>query len=517
MKNLPEGFVHFLETAWIPLVEVGLGLIIGPWVKRIIVRMARKSSDKGLMTFLGSAANMVIIVIAIIMAAEDLGVKMNSVLALISALGLGVALALKGNMANVAGGIQILITKPFKVGDYIQVSSHKGLVTAIELMFTTIRTDNGKEAVVPNSDMVEDLIVNYSKYPSIRIKAPFSLPVGHDYLKIKNEILEMMKVNPYFDRTKPVDVVFTALTNSNVTMEVVGYVQVESMEECKHLIYQDLASGLNYFQHGSTSEEEIKLVKSFDAPASKQPDCTSPEDCTSKAAVAFDADKPVQTSVQPSAPAPETGLEKLKQFEHRLKEDFSQTFDPIFHLKNNPAETSGPSSSGTSVSSPESVSSNTLPDSEALANPNPLDLNDSITPPSPVPAAPAGGYIPVQVPVSPTDDLASTGQSIQGELDSETEASLASKPGQPDSKAASKPARESRAFQSTDSPAARSANLTKDADAGSGSDSKASSALKQNTDAAAKASTNSQNGQENPAAPSTVLSNSSSNSNSDNT
>ncbi len=395
MKNMPQELVHFLETAWIPLLEVAIGLLVGPWVKRIIVRMARKSSDKGLMTFLGSAANMMIIVISIIMAAEALGVKMNSVLALISALGLGVALALKGNMANVAGGIQILITKPFKVGDYIQVDSHKGLVTAIELMFTTIRTDNGKEAVVPNSEMVEDLIINYSKYPSIRIKAPFTFPVGCDYLKIRKEILEMMKVNPYFDKTQPVDVVFTGLTSSAISMEVVGYVKVEFMEECKHLIYQDLASGLNYYRHGSTSEQEIKIVKSFGTPAASAPENAKPQpdqqavsdpSIPAGAAAAF-VPLPKQNENQS-----ESGLQKLKQFEQHLKQDFAQTFDPIFHISKNQ-----PASSGTDAQAIED-------ESPALAVPQSSDdapLSDigapaGLTPPSPVPAAPAGGFVPIK-------------------------------------------------------------------------------------------------------------------------
>lgn len=75
-------------------------------------------------------------------------------------------------MANVAGGIQILVTKPFKIGDYIQVAGHRGYVTTIELMFTTIRTDNQKEAVIPNATIVEDTITNYTKYPYVRVKYP---------------------------------------------------------------------------------------------------------------------------------------------------------------------------------------------------------------------------------------------------------------------------------------------------------------------------------------------------------
>ncbi|UNT92468.1 mechanosensitive ion channel family protein [Allobaculum sp. Allo2] len=206
--NWSADLIHFLQTAWIPIVEVTAGILIGPRVKKMIVKAADKSQDKGLMTFLGSTANIAIIALSFIMAAEALGIKVSSIVSLVSALGLGVALALKGNMANVAGGIQILVTKPFKIGDYIQVAGHRGYVTTIELMFTTIRTDNQKEAVIPNATIVEDTITNYTKYPYVRVKVPFSVAVGNDMTKIRTEALELMKQNTLLEKASPATLPF---------------------------------------------------------------------------------------------------------------------------------------------------------------------------------------------------------------------------------------------------------------------------------------------------------------------
>lgn len=258
-KIIPD-LMKFLETVWVPIVEVGAGLLIGPWVKKLIWQMAKRSQDKGVITFLGSAANITIIVFSLIMAAESLGIRMNSVISLLSALGLGVALALKGNMANVAGGMQILITKPFKVGDYVRIAPHKGVVTAIEIMFVTIRTDNGKEVIIPNATIIEDMVINYSRLPHIRIRAPFAVPIGENYAQLKEEILRLMKENPYFVEGEPFYVTMNGITSSAVEMEVIGQVTVNNLEPCKHWIYEVIATQMEVFNTYDPDQENILIL-----------------------------------------------------------------------------------------------------------------------------------------------------------------------------------------------------------------------------------------------------------------
>lgn len=323
-KTLSNDILHFLATVWIPILEVIVGVIIGPWVKRIIVRLSRKSANQGLMTFIGSAANLTIIAISLIMAAEGVGVKMNSVIALISALGLGVALALKGNMANVAGGIQILVTKPFNVNDYIKIGDHRGVVTAIELMFITIRTDNGKEIVIPNSTIVEDMIVNYSKNPALRLKVPFQMPVGMDYELVRKQALALMEDNPYFLKDKPVDVLVTSMSTSGVMMKVIGFVQVSQMEACRHLVYQELSRGLPYYQHGSTSTEVVHLVNDLPKASSSSSTTTTPNEAALP-------DLPKPASVEAAIPQPVPVVKKVQDFEEKIKEDLNLPLEPLLH------------------------------------------------------------------------------------------------------------------------------------------------------------------------------------------
>jgi small conductance mechanosensitive channel len=159
-----------IEKVIIAGAEVIGGLIAGPLVKTVILRLSRKVYDKGAMTFIGSFANIAIIVVMCIIAMDQLGMNMSAVVGAFSALGLGISLALKDNMANVAGGLQILLTRPFVVGDYVKVGKHEGTVREVELMYTTMITSDQQEVVVPNSKMISKIVTNYSKEPNRRIK-----------------------------------------------------------------------------------------------------------------------------------------------------------------------------------------------------------------------------------------------------------------------------------------------------------------------------------------------------------
>lgn len=185
-----------LEKIVIALVEVLIGIIGGPLVKRLIIALSRKAWDKGAMTFLGSFANISIITMMFIIAADELGLNMRLIVGAFSAVGLGISLALKDNMANVACGLQILLTRPFKVGEYIRVGSHEGRVKSIELMYTVLTTDTNKEAIISNSKIISKTITNYSRLPYRRIKITFPVPCDTDLEKLKTDLIELTLSSP---------------------------------------------------------------------------------------------------------------------------------------------------------------------------------------------------------------------------------------------------------------------------------------------------------------------------------
>lgn len=207
--------------------ELVVGFIVGPWVRKMINRIDNKKVDRGLITFVGSLSNISIKVLAIIIALSQLGVNLNVIVGLFSALGLGISLALQNNMANLASGIQILLTRPFKVGDLITVENYDGNVQRIELMFTTIETFNKQLVAIPNSDLVNNPVVNYTDLGLRRSVINVDLPINYEPSEFKERLLQLANTHELCLKD-PVPAVYTsALNQQSVTISLYAYSKVE--------------------------------------------------------------------------------------------------------------------------------------------------------------------------------------------------------------------------------------------------------------------------------------------------
>lgn len=142
--------------------------------------LTKANRDAGVISFLSSAFAILIKVVAIIMALSSLGLNTSVIVGAFSAVGLGITFALKNNMANVACGIQILFTKPFRTGDYIETEGVEGTAERVELMFTTLRTFDNKEVVFPNSRLADSIITNYTALEKRRLDLEFSIDYSDD-------------------------------------------------------------------------------------------------------------------------------------------------------------------------------------------------------------------------------------------------------------------------------------------------------------------------------------------------
>lgn len=188
---------NFLVKLAAAIVELVIGFFLGPLCKRMILKLnKRKGVDEGVLTFTGSFISIFIRILAVIIALGQIGADITAVVGIFSAMGLGVSLALKENMANVAGGLQILLTKPFKVGDYIACGSQEGTVVEIEIMFSTLKTFDNQLIVIPNSMLVSSMLINYSAYPSRRIVAQIPVGATGDYEAFRQKLLALMEANP---------------------------------------------------------------------------------------------------------------------------------------------------------------------------------------------------------------------------------------------------------------------------------------------------------------------------------
>src|SRR5215831_4323879 len=147
-----------------------IGLYLANWIGRLVSRaLSRRNIDVSLQSFLGSMVTIGLKVLVLITVAGMLGIQTTSFVAVIGALGLAVGLALQGSLANFAGGVLLLVFKPFKVGDLIESNGQTGHVQAIQIFNTILLSPENKTIILANGAVSNNTIVNYSKLGNLRV------------------------------------------------------------------------------------------------------------------------------------------------------------------------------------------------------------------------------------------------------------------------------------------------------------------------------------------------------------
>ena len=187
MSSMWSAFLTWLVSMLPRLAAAVLLFGLGWWLSNVVTRLMRRAvtrakGDAGVTTFLSSLLNILLKVIISIMAIAQLGVDVTSLIAAIGTAGLAVGLAMKDNMSNVASGAQIVLTGPFHVGDYLSVPAERveGTVERIEMMYTTLRTFDNKEVVLPNMKLTSSTIVNYTAMKTRRLDLTYSVSYSTD-------------------------------------------------------------------------------------------------------------------------------------------------------------------------------------------------------------------------------------------------------------------------------------------------------------------------------------------------
>lgn len=199
----PSKLMQFLEQAYQMALDLGPNLIkaaliffIGMYAVRFINRIVkrffdRKDYDETLETFLASFINISLKGVLFVLVITQLGVQSSSLVAVVGAAGLAVGLALQGSLSNFAGGVLILVFKPFKVGDYIEAQGVSGTVKEITIFTTKINTFGNQSAIIPNGDLSNHTIVNYNAEDLRRDKIEVGIGYSSNIKKAKEILLEL--------------------------------------------------------------------------------------------------------------------------------------------------------------------------------------------------------------------------------------------------------------------------------------------------------------------------------------
>ncbi|MGM0565480.1 MAG: mechanosensitive ion channel family protein [Bacteroidota bacterium] len=210
-----------------------LFLVIGLWLVGIITRsfakiMEKRDLNPSLRPFLKSVLNIALKIMLVISVMSMVGIQMTSFIAILGAAGLAVGLALSGTLQNFAGGVILLILKPFKVGDYITAGSHSGTVYEIHIFNTILKTPDNKTIILPNGSIANNSIVNFSEEPTRRIDLEFGIGYGDDIDKAKSILWEIIRHDERVLTDPEAMVAVKELANSSVNFAVRVWVKAEN-------------------------------------------------------------------------------------------------------------------------------------------------------------------------------------------------------------------------------------------------------------------------------------------------
>jgi|TARA_R110000737_G_scaffold352064_1_gene396525 small conductance mechanosensitive channel len=206
-------------------------LVIGFWLAKFISKIIRKGMkkgdlDAGLVSFISSLVGSILKVLVVITAMTQIGIEMTSFIAILGAAGLAIGLAFSGTLSNFAGGVMVLIFKPFKVGDFIQAQGELGVVNEIQIFNTYLMTTDNKTVIIPNGPLANGNIVNFTKADKRRVDFTFGIAYGDDYDVAKATLIKFFKDDKRILEDPAPFIGLGALADSSVNITVRAWTEV---------------------------------------------------------------------------------------------------------------------------------------------------------------------------------------------------------------------------------------------------------------------------------------------------
>lgn len=240
--------VKLLIAIWI--------LFIGLWViKKLLfainIIFEKRNFDTSLKGFLRSFIDIILKALLIITILSTLGVEMTSFIAILGAAGFAIGMALSGTLSNFAGGVIILILKPFRVGDVIEAQGYLGNVKEIQIFNTTLNTFDNKRIIIPNGALATGNLTNYSIEETRRVDWTFGISYGDSFDKAKEIIFDLLSKNEKVLKNPEIFIALQSLGDSAVNIVVRAW--------CNTPDYWDIYFRLNEEVYKSFSEQGISI------------------------------------------------------------------------------------------------------------------------------------------------------------------------------------------------------------------------------------------------------------------
>ena len=215
-------------------------LVIGLRLFKLIMKVVRKSFGKSKLdptvaSFLGSIINILLYILVFITVISIMGIQVTSFVTLLGTAGVAIGLAVQGSLSNFAGGVLILILKPFVIGDYIKEDTHgnEGTVISIDIFYTRIRTFDGKVVVIPNGTLSNTSLTNLTKQEKRRIDLVVPVEYEADLRNVKKVLQDVVTSEPMVLQEEPIDIALDEFGDSALTVLVHVWVPTDAYWKTK--------------------------------------------------------------------------------------------------------------------------------------------------------------------------------------------------------------------------------------------------------------------------------------------
>lgn len=243
IEELPDKALRFGVRVLLALVFLLIGIQIVKLVRRIVRRSLQKNNaDQGVVQFLDSFIKVVLYVLLLFMIASGFGLDAASVVALLGSAGVAIGLAVQGSLSNFAGGVLILLLKPFRVDDYIKVDNegHEGTVKEIQLFYTKLATPDNHVVIIPNGSLANSSIMNISTLGERKMDIPVTVSYDADIRRAKEKLRNILLNDEAVLKDKDCRVFVQELADNGVKLIVRCWADNDNYWECKWRITEQI-------------------------------------------------------------------------------------------------------------------------------------------------------------------------------------------------------------------------------------------------------------------------------------
>lgn len=249
MEEFWHGVVDFFKNAGLNIlygiIILIVGLIIVKLIKEVLKRILRKSKrDEAMSGFIVSLVNIVLEIVVLITALATMGINTASIIAVIGTCGVAIGLALKDSLGNIASGIMIIFNKPFKKNDYVEIAGEEGRITNINLFNTTLKTDDDTVIIVPNSEAVNNPIINYEGCKFRRIVVDIAVDKGSDIAEVREIVDRVANEEELLAKEEGYSIVMNGQDTNSVKMQLKCFTATDTYWTVKYRLNEAVYTAL---------------------------------------------------------------------------------------------------------------------------------------------------------------------------------------------------------------------------------------------------------------------------------